>query len=814
MFFEDSHNESDMSLNFSHIWFAALVLMIGGSAPAGGAGRASLLLRLSFDSDPSAPIQPGFATVPGKKGRALSLRRNDSIRLMPEMALNPQSGTAEFWVHPEVSWPDRQKARVARLLYFADPARKLQLNIYYHAQASGWDPRLMASLQVGEDYAEIGASRFTLPRNAWTHLAVTWKRNLQTGKIELDLYRQGSRWEKVFHGDKTRTFPDAKAGLVLGGGGQMAIDEVCFYDRAIYEGPVSPVAEKVSAVRYGGKIFPFEPFNRAEDGAKRWADADKPATFYGLCEPGLIGAERIPPATEWTDTLDINLLQGQPVDRFVGLYLHEALENPSLALLPAPGQDVLPAGIDLEVLRVRYWPQRPSWHACSAVLLPEIVESLPAEITAGGRHFSFPATRYDTTRLRWVRDGKSCLPARRNAPLLLRASASPDAPPGVHHCRLRLASKASPEVATLDLALRVLPATPLEPTEPLRMMFVFGGISPAEAAALHDHAGIDSILLRRWAGVKIESSDEGLQIHSAGFDDYAQMARIMRNSGMTGPLVVDWPGLETIIGRQLGIEGDGLECLQDKRVARIFVAVLRRTRLAVEKAGIERVWFFPFDEPGTNSRRQKLVLRQSELAHRAGLKTFLTSYHTEFNQGPGQELFDVVIQSAGSPEEAIERRKEANARNGKWMFLAGAYSDGWAAANRRTGLELFRTGADGVAFWIWRSIKGNIWNDFDGADRHEAKDAVIAYPPLHQVGWDGPYTETLQSVGIRQARQDVRLYQALEARVTTLPADAPSRQQIKTFLQKLRSDFDLGEDPAELKALAEEACILLQAITN
>ena len=67
-----------------------------------------------------------------------------------------------------------------------------------------------------------------------------------------------------------------------------------------------------------------------------------------------------------------------------------------------------------------------------------------------------------------------------------------------------------------------------------------------------------------------------------------------------------------------------------------------------------------------------------------------------------------------------------------------------------TGFLFFKSGAEGCASWIYQAGKKDPYNDFDGSDYREAKDAMIVYPSPK-----GP-VPTLQWEGIREGSDDYR----------------------------------------------------------
>ncbi|MCP4641929.1 MAG: hypothetical protein GY851_15920 [bacterium] len=531
-----------------------------------------------------------------------------------------------------------------------------------------------------------------------------------------------------------------------------------------------------------------------------------------VSSPGRIGPDRIPARAEFTSSLTMLCLPGMPSDRFIGFYPGVPLTNPEVEMRPEDGA-ASTGDIGVQCLRARYWPQRPHWASTTANVIPEILEPLMREDRGDGTVFGLPATSYSVEALRWVREDRCVLTPDRNVLLLFRVNVASQTKPGSYAYHVLLTGDECPKGIPLTLVVRVLHGELHEQDQPVRTMFT-SGCSRDELTVLARDTGLNSVLWAGWPGTRVTKTPEGVRVDDVGSESLSDTARSMASLGMDGPLIVSWPGLALVVGKKLGYTEGEVELLGHADVREAFSLTLTALRDRLTADGCPNMWFFPNDEPGLSERKRSLVLRQCECSRTVEIPTFLTSYFSDFNQGPGRELFTSVVQNATSPEDAVKKRAEAIERNGQWMILTGVYGDGILELNRRSGLHLLRTDADGVAFWVWCKAKENAWNDFDGNAGVEPKDAILGYPPLPEVGWNGAFVETMQYEGMRLAYQDYRVYRELEYAVEHGSGDSPAREAAQAFLAKLKGDFALGATSGELEQLRDTALVLLDHLVS
>ncbi len=420
-----------------------------------------------------------------------------------------------------------------------------------------------------------------------------------------------------------------------------------------------------------------------------------------------------------------------------------------------------------ELLSIRAWPQRTGWRSRFYRVIPELLVEPEVDKLAAGEVASF----------------------------FLRLAVPEGARPGQYRGRMGV-FLGEERVAEVPLELRVV-AAELPPTRHRWLLYFASGVplkslsdSEVELMLRDVHAhGINALWismhhLGKLGPVKLHW--EGDEVKAVEWPKLALIQRLRRELGMRGPLIIAASPALTYdhVARHFGLTGiypKPLPADREDLNAGMVSAIRALDALIRETGGPEySEWYFEgLDEPGSHRKRQSMHLWEMQLARQAGAKTYVTAYGAYAETSA--PYIDIQCYNRGwaldSPADDQKCREQTERfGNTYWFYGAGCYTgqDGGLMPNRwLTGALFFKSSASGAGCWIYHAPKSDGWDDFDGNEFGEAKDAMIAYP-----GPDGP-VPTLQWEGIREGILDCRLLEAAEDRVSK--ADCP---------RELKEEFD------------------------
>lgn len=401
-----------------------------------------------------------------------------------------------------------------------------------------------------------------------------------------------------------------------------------------------------------------------------------------------------------------------------------------------------PANLDIRAVRV--WPQRTSWGSDRYYVIPELLEkSYEADIPAG------------TMLQYWV---TIHVPA--------------DAGDGAYEGYVRITVDGQHHM--LPIQLRVLPFA-IKPVEGK----AFGLWSDSarwanygdeqildEIGSWRDH-GINCAIMYPLTHGKFALENGELK---ADLREFERVMNLYVRAGMGGPVVASCQGIAAMVHKLLGLQSDDYGPKFSDLMLRIVKAI---EDLRVSKGWPEFV-YHTVDEPGGHTAVQAEAEATLSILHRAGYKTFTTADVDYTNRALAPYL-DVRCYGIGdcarSAQQADARRVECAASGATyWWYGTGCYTgqEGSTAVNRHLGgFLLDKSLATGAWAWTFQRPKGSAYDDFDGADAAEPKDACITYPAP-----DGgpPLVPTLQWEGIREGIDDLRYLQNLRSAIADLRA--------------------------------------------
>ncbi len=125
---------------------------------------------------------------------------------------------------------------------------------------------------------------------------------------------------------------------------------------------------------------------------------------------------------------------------------------------------------------------------------------------------------------------------------------------------------------------------------------------------------------------------------------------------------------------------------------------------------------------------------------------------------------------------------------------------------------LRRSGAEGIWCWTLQRAKGDIYNDFDGEEQREAKEACVTY-----VSEDGSeMVPTLQWEGHREGVDDFRYVYTLERLAEERgEAGQRARREVEALLDTGPWGLRPGDfSAADANALRREVADLIRGLTE
>ena len=478
---------------------------------------------------------------------------------------------------------------------------------------------------------------------------------------------------------------------------------------------------------------------------------------FGRAEPGDIRPNSRPRPSELTSELRAVVTPGEIETLYFALY---PLSDASTASVTVGGfrdaaGNVL-AGAAADLRWVTCWPQLTDWRSRTFHIIPELLEQRDAEPLRKSVPQQFAVI---------VKVPESARPQTYTAPVTVRLA-------GVSTRALRLSLVVQP------FRLRRPPGVVwgLYPDTARWTAFSDEQIE-AEMRDFLAH-GINALMMYpQW------NSDWSLTdgILAADFTEFRRRMRLYHKVGLGGPMVISIQSgehvVKTLINEQKGKKTDDAEGVYGQ-----LLQLLKAESIAGKWP---EFCLHSVDEPHGGEKLQA-ALRTLRTIKGMGFKTFNTCYSKAVRETLDPYLDYRCYNNIGFlsfPDAAAAKAlSEETLRAGDtfWWYGTGCYTnrnfiqDGNVIANRfMGGFHFWRTRATGCWAWTFLRAKGSAFDDFDGTNHREHKDACIAYPTR-----DGKaLTPTLQWEGIREGVDDYRYVHTLTEGIREARASGDTRRK-------------------------------------
>ena len=279
---------------------------------------------------------------------------------------------------------------------------------------------------------------------------------------------------------------------------------------------------------------------------------------------------------------------------------------------------------------------------------------------------------------------------------------------------------------------------------------------------------------------------------AADFTEFRRRMRLYRKVGLGGPMVISVQNAEGVIKRLI-------EEQKEQRTTDVE-GVYRQMLQLLKAESVADTWpefcLHSVDEPHSGETLAA-ALRTLRTIKSLGFRTFNTCYGKAVRETLDPYLDYRCYNNIGflsfpdaSAAEAL-RKETLEAGDTFWWYGTGCYTnlnfiqDGNVIANRfMGGFHFWRTQATGCWAWTFLRPKGSPFDDFDGTNQREHKDACIAYPTR-----DGKaLIPTLQWEAIREGVDDYRYLYTLSEGIREARASGDNHR--KTAADNAAADLD------------------------
>ncbi len=247
------------------------------------------------------------------------------------------------------------------------------------------------------------------------------------------------------------------------------------------------------------------------------------------------------------------------------------------------------------------------------------------------------------------------------------------------------------------------------------------------------------------------------------------------------------------------------------------IAVLDTLKAFAKDDNWPKYCLHTIDEPYSDEQARETVKSLGLIKEHGGM-TFNTCYEIVVRKYLRKCLdyrcFNNIAYLSFASEEKTEQLRAETLADGAflWWYGSGCYTNGSLQqdcnvySNRHMlGLFNWRSKATGAWTWTLLRAKGDIYNDFDGDWKHEAKDACICYPMPKGNG----LIDTLQWEGCREGIYDyryLRFWEELVNKAAVTPAKAAiaaeSRAKVDAAIKTIRwTSLNFGVSNSELRDL-------------
>lgn len=475
---------------------------------------------------------------------------------------------------------------------------------------------------------------------------------------------------------------------------------------------------------------------------------------------------------------DVVVTRGEYESLTIGVLALDETRNVRVeppTLLSAAGEQI-PAEA-WEVRWARYWPQRTGWRATAYQVIPEMLERRASVDLAG------------------LEMGQAWLTLR----------VPDDARPGRYAGYARV-TDAREHSQRLQIRMTVQPFELMEPTEHHWGLYTdstrWRSMSERRVRAeMRDFVahGITSAMMYPPYHAEFSMEGERVRIDSREFERYMRWAL---EEGLRPPTVISMQALGSRV-KELVPDAEP----RGEKFEGVYKQIVQHfADLGGREGWGELVWH-AVDEPNRgNEDRIQAAYQELSWFKDLGLSTFTTVNDPLVAEERLDPVLDArcyyasyVGRSAEAQEEIAAETVDSGDR--LWLYGTGCYigMDGTTMPNRwLAGYMLRKTEAEGIWCWTLQRAKGDIYNDFDGAENREAKEACTTY-----VSEDGSeMVPTLQWEGHREGVDDFRYIYTLQK----LAAEHGERgQEALAELDALLAEVPWGLRPGDFSAADSDA---------
>ena len=496
------------------------------------------------------------------------------------------------------------------------------------------------------------------------------------------------------------------------------------------------------ALAHGKRFVERENIEEHPATQPTWADQQAGYQVFQRSEPGNVRPNSYPAEDELRTELKARVTPGELETVYFAL---QPLRNlPAAALIMSPfqsaaGKTVL---ISCDLRAARCWPQLTDWRATTFHVVPELLEGCSPMDLRKARPQQYAAI---------LRIPKDLAAGTYSSTIQVSTGG-------------QRSQAAKLEIEVLPYTLRTPPGIiwGLYPDTARWAQFDNEQIA-AELKAFREH-GMNALMLYPLASAQWTWEDGKL---AADFSRFRNQMRLYKEAGLGGPMVMSIQSSEGFITRLTGHKRD-----EDEGK---FWDAYRQMLALFKQESIEQKWpefcLHSVDEPHSGPKLEAAI-RTLKVIKEAGFKTFNTCYGKAVRDALDPWLDyrcynNIGFLSCRTKEGTDEMRQETLASGDAfWWYGTGCYTngaliqDGNVLVNRfMGGVHFWRTGATGCWSWTFLRAKGNAYDDFDGGNQREHKDACIAYHTP-----DGKaLVPTLQWEGLREGVDDYRYLYTLKA---------------------------------------------------
>lgn len=521
-----------------------------------------------------------------------------------------------------------------------------------------------------------------------------------------------------------------------------------------------------------GKSFQEIPYTEPGNPAIA-SDIDEARGFqvFQRDEPGFVRLNSRPADDEVISTLNATSNPGLISAEYLAVYPLKDRQNALFAIsdLKNDNGDTIPKD-QIQLLTATIWPQRTDWNSLTFINAPELLED------------------------------NAPLALRKGHPqqLCVRVAVPKTARPGVYRAKITLDGAA---VADYELTVNAFQLPEYHDVtfglypdcdRWVRQKFTDDEVL-RELRMFRDY-GMNALMLYPFSGSEI--TYDGKQFH-VNFDVFRRHARLYWQVGFPGVAVISLQAINPALKKALKVEKLEYSPVYEAG----FKAVLDTIRTIAAEDHWGNYCIHTVDEPNFNHGAEEAV-RTLKLVKSFGFKTFNTCYGKFVREFLAPFLDyrcynNIAFSSSKTKKDNDSLRKEAlDDGDDFWWYGSGCYTNGGLQqdcnvyTNRHMlGIFTYRSRTTGAWTWTFLRAKGDVYNDFDGNNQFEAKEACIAYPARQGNG----LITTLQWEACREGVYDyryIRLWDALSQAALKNPAKAALAQASRTRIQELMDSIN------------------------